>query len=363
MEQLVAFCRPGFEADAGRELTDVAASVGAFGYFEPGSQPGFLIFNLPGPATAIDLMKRLTVDELVFVRDWFMVIADISLPRTDRVGAVVDALRDAYAGLPAHSRAESSRVEIRLTEANDDHDLGNFARKWVSPLSKALRGAGLLEQDPKADTPGRLELLLLSFERVIAGVSLAANRAKYVSGIVRLRLPSEAPSRSALKLEEAWKVFLPPGQELDYLGGGKKAVDLGAAPGGWTWQLVRQGMLVTAVDNGPMNPELMASGQVTHVQADGYQWKPKRGVDWMVCDIVDHPRRTTSMVVEWLTAKLCRYVIFNLKLPMKKRYDEWLICKETLEKGFEQSDMTFRIKARHLYHDREEITCFIERLD
>lgn len=358
MEQLVVFCRPGFEPDAGRELIAAAASVGVFGYFEPGSRPGFLAFNLPGPATSVDLINSLPIDGLVFVRDWFVVIADISLPRVDRVGAVVDALRGSNTDRPS-----CSRVDIRLPETNEDHDLGNFARKWVSPLSKALRGAGQLKEDPKADAPGRLDLLLLSFERVVIGVSFAKNRARHPSGIVRLRLSSAAPSRSALKLEEAWKVFFPNGQALDYLGGGKQAVDLGAAPGGWTWQLVRQGMLVTAVDNGPMNPELMASGQVTHVQADGYQWKPKRGVDWMVCDIVDHPRRTTEMVVQWLTEKLCRYVIFNLKLPMKKRYDEWLICREILETGLGQSNMTFRVKARHLYHDREEITCFVERLD
>ena len=358
MEQMIAFCRPGFEADAGRELTDAAALVGAFGYFEPGSQPGLVVFNLPGPATATDLLGNLHIGELVFVRDWFVVMADVALPRADLVGAVVDALGESAAGIPS-----CSRVDIRLTETNEDHDLGNFARKWVSPLSKALRGAGYLKQDPKADAPARLELLLLSFERVVIGASFASNRARHASGIVRLRLPSSAPSRSALKLEEAWKVFLPVGLELDYLGGGKQAVDLGAAPGGWTSQLVKQGMLVTAVDNGPMNPELMASGQVTHVQADGYQWKPKRGVDWMVCDIVDHPRRTTTMVVEWLTEKWCRYVVFNLKLPMKKRYEEWLICREILETGLAQSDMTFKVRARHLYHDREEITCFIERLD
>ena len=88
----------------------------------------------------------------------------------------------------------------------------------------------------------------------------------------------------------------------------------------------------------------------------------------MVCDIVDHPRRTSAMVVRWLTKKSCRYVIFNLKLPMKKRYDEWLICRELLQAGLNQEGSgdkgrsRYRIRARHLYHDREEITCFIERI-
>lgn len=358
MEQLIAFCRPGFEVDAGRELTDAAATVGAFGYFEPGAEPGYLTFNLPGPATAMELVARVSIEHLVFVRDWFVVIADISLPGSDRVGAVIDALRASGAQFP-----DCGRVEIRLTETNEDHDLGNFARKWVPPLSKGLRGAGLLNQNAAVTTPARLELLLVSFERVIVGISLDGNRARFPGGIVRLKSPASAPSRSTLKLEEAWKVFIPEDLVLDYLGGGKQAVDLGAAPGGWTWQLVNQGMMVTAVDNGSMNEELMASGQVTHVRADGYQWRPKRGVDWMVCDIVDHPRRTTHMVVDWLVNKLCRYTVFNLKMPMKKRYDEWLICRDILEQGLGESEMTFKIKARHLYHDREEITCFVERKD
>lgn len=158
-------------------------------------------------------------------------------------------------------------------------------------------------------------------------------------------------------------MFLPEGRELDYLGGGKKAVDLGAAPGGWTWQLVRQGMRVVAVDNGPMDPGLMASGLVEHVRADGYRWRPRRGVDWMVCDIVDQPRKTAALAVTWLAERLCRYTVFNLKLPMKQRYEEWLLCRERIEQGLAEADIGYRMRARHLYHDREEITCFIERLD
>ncbi|MFN2362488.1 MAG: 23S rRNA (cytidine(2498)-2'-O)-methyltransferase RlmM [Marinobacter sp.] len=358
MEQLIVFCRPGFETEAGRELTDTAAASGVYGYFEPLNSRGLVLFSLPGPASANALLATLSIHTLVFVRDWFVVLAEVALPPADRVGAVINGLKSVDAEFPA-----CARVEIRLPENNSDPDLGNFARKWVSPLSKGLRGAGLLQPDPRAEAQARLELLLLGFDRVIVGVSVAGNRARFVSGIPRLRLPASAPSRSALKLEEAWKVFLPADRELDYLGGGKQAVDLGAAPGGWTWQLVRQGMMVTAVDNGPMNEELMASGHVEHMGADGYQWRPRRGVDWMVCDIVDHPRKTAAMAVDWLNQKLCRYTVFNLKLPMKKRYDEWLICRDILEQGLARTEMNFRIRARHLYHDREEITCFIERLD
>lgn len=355
MQQVMLVCRPGFESEAGQELTDQAATVGVFGYFMPGKNNGLVRFVIGSDETGEELMNRLGLDDLVFIRDWFVVLDDCPLPAEDRVGAVIECLREL--GWQGETAA---RVEVRLPETNDDRDLGNFARKWVSPLSKGLRGAGLLKEG--GNTPAQLEILLLDFSTAVIGVSLAGNRSPFIGGIPRLRLPASAPSRSALKLEEAWKVFIPEALWLDYLGGGKKAADLGAAPGGWTWQLVNEGMLVTAVDNGPMNPELMASGQVEHVRADGYNWRPKRAIDWMVCDIVDQPRKTASMAVDWVGQKLCRYTVFNLKLPMKKRYEEWLICREMIEEGLEKAGVGYRLKARHLYHDREEITCFIERL-
>src|SRR5690606_30885122 len=84
------------------------------------------------------------------------------------------------------------------------------------------------------------------------------------------------PSRSTLKLEEAWHHFIPREEWDSRLAPGMTAVDLGAAPGGWTWQLVNRHMKVTAVDNGPMARSLMDSGQVEHVQADGYLFRPAR---------------------------------------------------------------------------------------
>lgn len=358
MQQIMLMCRPGFETEAGQELTDQAAARGVFGYFQPSRDTGQVRFTLGGVETAEDLMSRLPLAELVFVRDWFAIVGDCELPAKDRVGAMVSFLNDQdWRG------DRCARLEVRLPETNQDKDLGNFARKWVAPLSRGLRDAGLLKPDASGRATARLEVLLNDFGTAVVGYSLTENRSPFADGILRLRLSPAAPSRSALKLEEAWKVFLPKERWLDYLGGGKKAVDLGAAPGGWTWQLVQQGMMVTAVDNGPMNAGLMATGHVEHVEADGYNWRPKRAVDWMVCDIIDKPRRTARLAVDWVGGKLCRYTVFNLKLPMKKRYEEWLACREIITRGLDEAGLNYVLRARHLYHDREEITCFIERLD
>lgn len=54
-------------------------------------------------------------------------------------------------------------------------------------------------------------------------------------------------------------------------------------------------------------------------------------------------------------------VKWQTQLPMKKRYDEWVICRDILVNGLREAGIGFRLKARHPYHDREETTCFIER--
>jgi 23S rRNA (cytidine2498-2'-O)-methyltransferase len=57
----------------------------------------------------------------------------------------------------------------------------------------------------------------------------------------------------------------------------------------------------------------------------------------------------------WLREGWCRQAIFNLKLPMKKRWLETQLC---LQRVSDEAGMPLRLRARQLYHDREEITVF-----
>jgi Predicted SAM-dependent methyltransferase len=142
-------------------------------------------------------------------------------------------------------------------------------------------------------------------------------------GIPRLKFPSDAPSRSTLKLEEAFHVFIPADEWDERLANGMYAVDLGACPGGWTYQLVKRNMWVASVDNGPMAQSLMDTGQVTWLREDGFRYRPNRNnISWMVCDMVEKPAKVAALMAQWLVQGWCRETIFNLKLPMKKRYEE-----------------------------------------
>ena len=142
-----------------------------------------------------------------------------------------------------------------------------------------------------ATAPGtHLHVLFADGAHAYVGASAAPWASRWTMGIPRLRMPGGAPSRSTLKLAEAFVTFLGD-REAELLRAGMRAVDLGAAPGGWTWQLARRGLRVTAVDNGPLKGEVRDDPLVTHLRADGLAFLPKRPVDWMVCDIVEQPSR------------------------------------------------------------------------
>jgi 23S rRNA (cytidine2498-2'-O)-methyltransferase len=153
--------------------------------------------------------------------------------------------------------------------------------------------------------------------------------------------------------------------ELDdrdrFLRPGSRVVDLGAAPGGWTWQLAHRGLRVTAVDNGPLKGEVASDSLVTHLTVDGLKYRPPRPVDWMVCDIADQPARIAALVAGWIARGDARQTIFNLKLPMKKRYDEVQRCQAIIVETLARAGVRHTLRMRQLYHDREEVTGYLAR--
>ena len=136
---------------------------------------------------------------------------------------------------------------------------------------------------------------------------------------------------------------------------GERCLDLGASPGGWTWVLTRHHLRVTSVDNGPLRQHVLDTGLVEHLRADGFHWHPARPLDWMVCDMVEQPSKVAARMAQWFREGWCRHAVFNLKLPMKKRWQETRLC---LDLFAAQAGKPLTVRARQLYHDREEITVF-----
>ena len=156
--------------------------------------------------------------------------------------------------------------------------------------------------------------------------------------------------------------MLTPAQQQQIFREGGRAVDLGACPGGWTYQLVDRQMYVEAIDNGLIDEKLMASGLVEHFAADGFTYRPQFGrVDLLVCDMIEQPDRVARLMGDWLVNRWADHAIFNLKLPMKKRYETVTQAMADLTARLQKLDDSFVIRLRHLYHGRDEITVSILR--
>jgi 23S rRNA (cytidine2498-2'-O)-methyltransferase len=346
-QSLLAYCRPGFESECAQELAAHDARLATGGFARSQRNSGFVEFVLPDAEAAARFAASVHWRELCFARQLLRVSARITgLPREDRLAHLLPAIR-----------ASGRRYHDAWIES-PDNDAARELAGLCRSLNNALIAAMKREQLVDAQSQWRLHVCLTDAQSAFVAEAEIAETSSWPGGIPRLRFPSAAPSRSTLKLEEALLCLLDADERERWLKPGMTGVDLGAAPGGWTWQLVRRSISVIAVDNGPMDQGLIDSGLVTHLREDGFRYRPANNVDWLVCDMVEQPRKVAARMAEWLAGGWCRQAIFNLKLPMKKRYDEVVLCRNVVEEAVATAGRRIEWRARHLYHDREEITVF-----
>ncbi len=344
--QILGYCRPGFEADAGLELQTRAAECGFYGYFKAERLSGFYVFECP--QELLPLFKKLALQDLIFTRQWLHVVAHCEdLSREDRLSG----LTESFDGLPV-----VAEVRVEHPDTEQGKELSRFCRKFTVPLRQALKKRKLYHE-----SQGRVCLFafFVNSTECYLGYTPTNNMSALPGGIMRLKFPAESPSRSTLKLDEAFLTFVPESEREQRLSSGLNAVDLGACPGGWTYQLVRRGMFVQAVDNGLMADSLMETGQVSHFQEDGFKFKPrKKNIHWLVCDMIEQPQKVARLMAQWVADDWCKEAIFNLKLPMKKRFESVAECRQIISEVLGEN---YQFVAKHLYHDRDEITVHLKK--
>jgi 23S rRNA (cytidine2498-2'-O)-methyltransferase len=350
---LLLYCRPGFEGECAQELQTLLGRLGASGYAKAERGAAYVEMVVQSGA-----LPPLGWRELIFARQILSDVRELSeLDPKDRLTPLLEAARG-Y----GHAFAD---VWVETPDSEAGAQLHGLARSFESVALAALRKHQLLD----ARAQRRLHVLVLSGTHLVLALADVAHAAPWRGGVPRLKLPRGAPSRSALKIEEAWLTLMSDAERERWLAPGMSAVDLGAAPGGWTWQLTRRSLRVIAVDNGALATHLLDTGLVEHQRADGFRFRPKKSVDWVVCDMVEQPKRVAQLIGDWLVEGHARAALFNLKLPMKKRWQETEQCLSELctrlearadNRALDTGDgKRYVLRAKQLYHDREEITVIV----
>ncbi len=175
-------------------------------------------------------------------------------------------------------------------------------------------------------------------------------REAFAHGPHRMADDPLAPSRSFLKIEEAYTVLgLAPRD-------GETAVDLGAAPGGWSYSAANRGARVIAIDNGPLKGGALGHARIEHRREDAFRFQPAPGevFDWMLCDLVEEPHHVLhQLVAPWLERGWCRRFVINLKFG---RVDAIELLRELRAPDSPFIRFAPGTQMLHLYHDREEFT-------
>lgn len=180
-------------------------------------------------------------------------------------------------------------------------------------------------------------------------------REAYAHGQRRMADDDLAPSRSYLKVEEAYAVL---GREP---GEGETVCDLGAAPGGWSYSAAKRGARVVAIDNGPLKGGALNHALIEHRCEDAFKFVPSAAMpfDWLFCDMVEEPHHVMGHIIEpWLMNGWCRQFVVNLKFG---RVDPIELLSKLRAEGLPLAAQTTNFRIRHLYHDREEFTLVGER--
>lgn len=347
-DALLAYCRAGFEAETAEECLTAARNLGnEVRILRATPQSGYVLLGAARPFDR-SALRRLDVHALCFSRQVIWSHAEpLQLGQRDRVTPIAAALNSLriFAG-------DFAEVWLEYPDTNDGKSLSSLGRAIEPRIAEVV---GL-----KQGGPARAHAFLLSKEEALVGLTVPGLSSPWRLGIPRLRMPGDAPSRSTLKLAEALMFFLG-GHDEEFLKPGMRAVDLGAAPGGWTWQLIHRGLHVTAVDNGNLKGELRDNALVKHLREDGFHFRPKRPVEWLVCDMVEQPVRIATLVADWVASETAQHAIFNLKLPMKKRVAELARCRAVMAERMDESGAHYHLAFRQLFHDREEVTGFLTR--
>lgn len=173
------------------------------------------------------------------------------------------------------------------------------------------------------------------------------SRSAVFGGQRRMKDDPLAPSRSYLKVEEAFALMGRSPKDGDIV------ADLGAAPGGWTWAALKRGATVYAIDNGPLKKGPLDHPCVIHLKTDAYTWiPPHQPVDWLFCDMVDHPFQVYERIRIWFENKWFRYAVLNFKYG----YSDPVKVLELLYSSNGIAQFTGSYTCKHLFHDRDEIT-------
>jgi 23S rRNA (cytidine2498-2'-O)-methyltransferase len=308
-----------------------------FQYLDPGE-----VFLIDAPAPQEDVTRALLEQEPIFLRHIQPVQHELMLSKTaaDR-NMLIDFMQSLHPFVEGEKVAVQARRQKGVKFAYTPYGV----KDALDPILQQEQGVETVIRG--AD---KIISVYLADGTCYLGISTPQeNLSDWNGGMVRYRKEDEQISRAKFKLLEAEERF-----HLD-LSQFRSALDIGAAPGGWTSLLLERGLAVTAVDPGRLHPSLLGHPKLTFLQKNAGDVTFEEGVfDLLVCDMSWSPRQMSKLAADLLPSlQTGGIAIITVKLMHKKPFQT---VKETLQNLEPQVVL---LKAKQLFHNREELTLYL----
>ncbi len=237
-------------------------------------------------------------------------------------------------------------VQIRKANAaliNSPLEIKRFIDEYISEKYCAV---------PVIKEPDKVISILAANDKCYIGISdVSSNLSSWSGGMIHYKKDDNDISRAKFKLMEAIYVF---DINMTVIG---SALDLGAAPGGWTSVLLDYGIAVTAVDTGDMDQRLLENENLSFIKGNVSDVKLSScSFDMLTSDISWNPINTAKMAVECSDAlKADGIAVVTVKLMNSKIGRTIKGVKNIYSEKFDI------LGAKQLFHNRDEITLYMKK--
>ncbi len=323
---------------------------------------GFQQATQPHDITAV--MRLAEEQRPIFVRHLAPVQAVIHLSNTEND---IGELALAIAKLPTFAlleRGQHFAVQTRLLQTDiEAASAGTNKHAYSSGRVNQLIAEAIADETGAVESIKKPQVgisLLCTMKKAYLGISFTKdNLSDWPGGARHFAQTSEQISRAEFKLLEALEVF---GVTLPSQG---LALDLGAAPGGWTRLLLEAGMNVVAVDPAKLDARLAGQAHLEHYRgyAEAYLEeliKRHRKFDVITNDMRMDAREAARLLVEFISyLRTDGFIISVLKLPhATPEIDPFKNLSEALRLLHKYFGI---VQARQLFHNRQEVTVLTAR--
>ena len=281
----------------------------------------------------LEALHDLALDTpLLFLRHYFQIDGTVSL---DKAASWVDVLDVSNAVFSIQMRSPLEQRKHYTSMRNG----------WVDAL--IAKGNTLDVRNPET-----IVSVYITTETLYYGVSHVDDLlSKWSAGEIHFSKKIESISRAEFKLLEVFDAY--PIQHL-----GDVAVDLGAAPGGWSKVLHDLNYEVYAIDPANLDPKVSNLAGVNPVKMTAQEFvatNPYFECDLIVNDMKMHPEASLAILSD-LIPSLSEdgLIIFTAKLSKFYGFKDALRILDTC-----RSDFNIRF-ARQLFHNRHEFTLILQ---